>query len=66
MTDAEQLEELKTARLSLLSGKRVTSVQYGDETLTFSKVDVAELDRMILKLEGATATVVRRPLRPIF
>jgi hypothetical protein len=68
MTDAEQLEELKTARHSLLTGKRVTEVRYEGETLTFSQVDLAELDRMISKLEAATATTAtrRRPLRPIF
>lgn len=65
LTDAEQtrLDELRTAKHSLLTGKRVSSVEYEGETLTFSKVDMERLDREIAALEakeGGTTTM-RRP-----
>jgi len=65
--ETTQLAELKTARHSLLTGRRVSQVQYEGETLSFSKIDLPALERMIATLEakeGGNATR-RRPLQGI-
>lgn len=65
MTNAEKLVELETALHSLLTGKRVVTVGYGEERLTFTDGSIAELRIEIAKLKAEIAGAdapTRRPL----
>lgn len=70
MTDAEKLVELETAYHSYLTGKRVVSVGYGEERLTFSEANIQELKNAIsalkAKIAADTTTPARRPFRVIY
>lgn len=63
LTKEQQLEELKTALHSLLTGKRSVRITYGERTVQFSEVNIDELKEQIAKLEQEVAApaVVRRP-----
>lgn len=63
LTDAERLAEAKTALHSLLTGKRVDSVSYGDRKLGFVAGDIDKLKQYIAELEALVnpTTQRRRP-----
>jgi hypothetical protein len=68
LTKAQQLDELETALHSLLTGKRVVQVGYGEERLTFTDGDVNELRMQIatLKAEIGGDDTRRRPFGVIW
>lgn len=63
MTNAEKLVELETALHSLLTGKRIVQVGYGEERLSFSEANINELRMQIatLKAEIGGDDTRRRP-----
>jgi hypothetical protein len=63
LTKVQQLGELETALHSLLTGKRVVQVGYGEERLTFSEANIGELRMQIatLKAEIGGDDTRRRP-----
>lgn len=52
LTTAEKLAEAETALHSLLTGKRVVTVGYGDRRLQFTEGNVDELRRYIAELKA--------------
>ena len=52
----EKLQAVEKAILDLQSGKRVTSVQYGDTRVQYAEVDLAELLDLRTKIKAAMNT----------
>lgn len=52
----EKLEVLEKAILDLQSGKRVTSVQYGDTCVKYAEVDLEDLLKLRAQLKTSIKT----------
>lgn len=57
------LDKLKQAHFELITGKSVASVTHEGRTVSYSRGDIASLDKMISRYEalcGATASKIKR------
>ena len=64
MVTTEELQALRQARLALLTGKRVVSVQKDGRRVEFTQTSLNDLNRAINDAEIMLGTVSRRP-RPL-
>ena len=62
MVTVAELQALRQARLDLLTGKRVVSVQKDGRRIEYTAASLDELNRAINNAESVLGTTRRRPL----
>jgi len=59
-TNTEKLEAIEKAILDLQSGKRVTSVSYGDTRVQYAEVDLEDLLKLRAQIKASVRTEAPR------